>query len=80
MQIKSTNYVKVKSYSHVFVDHITFYFTRVEAVILPFSYIFNHSAGQKWTEFNTQNRPFSEHKKWNYFRNNKDITQIQKVL
>ena len=63
-----------------FQDHITFYFipiSSVETIILPFSYILKHSAQlpghKKWTEFNTKNRSFSEYKKWNSFRNNKDI-------
>ena len=72
MRSWSNNLVMVKSYSHVFLGHITFYFTpisSVEAIILPFSYnlysdtVLQLRGHNKWIEFNKKNRPFSEHKK-----------------
>ena len=35
---------------------------------------------KKWTDFNTQNRPFSEHKKWNYFKNNRYQKNSKRVV
>ena len=57
-------------------DHITFYFTPISQLYDHFPMYSNTvlqlPGHKKWTDFNTKNRPFSEHKKWNYFKNNKE--------